>query len=106
MAASTSDPGFLRRNAQGVTIELRVQPRARRTMLELSGNMLKAQVPAPPEDGRANEAVVALLAAEWRLPKSSLTVIKGASARQKTLSVSGEPETLAGRISEWMKSRG
>jgi uncharacterized protein YggU (UPF0235/DUF167 family) len=33
-----SDPSFLRRNMRGVTIELRVQPRARRTALEAAGD--------------------------------------------------------------------
>lgn len=90
----------------GVTIELRVQPRARRTALEPTGEGLKASVTAPPEDGKANDAVIALLSQEWRLPKSAFTVIKGATARNKTLSVTGEPAALASRIGEWMRTHG
>ena len=101
-----SDPSFLRRNMNGVTIELRVQPRARRTALEAAGEGLKASVTAPPEDGKANDAVIALLADEWRLPKSLFTVIKGAAARNKTVSVTGEPANLATRIGEWMRAHG
>ena len=104
--ALTVDPSFLRRTSQGVTIELRAQPRARRTMLELGPNSLKALVTAPPEDGKANDAVIALLASEWRLPKSAFAVIKGASSRQKTLSVAGDPVHLAGRIAEWVRVHG
>ena len=101
-----SDPAFLRRNMNGVTIELRVQPRARRTSLEAVGEGLKALVTAPPEDGKANDAVIALLSQEWRLPKSAFEVIKGAAARTKTVSVMGEPATLATRIGEWMRAHG
>jgi uncharacterized protein (TIGR00251 family) len=101
-----SDPSFLRRGLSGVTIELRVQPRARRAALESTGGALKASVTAPPEDGKANDAVVALLSEEWRLPKSVFSVIKGASARSKTLSVIGEPASLATRIGEWMRAHG
>ncbi len=54
-----------------MTVDLRVQPRARRAALEASGGALKAQVTAPPEDGKANQAVIALLADAWHLPKSS-----------------------------------
>jgi uncharacterized protein (TIGR00251 family) len=90
----------------GVTIELRVQPRARRTALEASGDALKAAVTAPPEDGKANDAVIALLSQEWRLPKSVFAVIKGAAARNKTVSVSGEPANLATRIGEWRRAHG
>ena len=90
----------------GITVELRVQPRARRTALAMTGGALKASVTAPPEDGKANDAVIALLSQEWRLPKSAFAVIKGATTRAKTLSVAGEPTGLATRIGEWLQSHG
>ncbi|MEA2809263.1 MAG: uncharacterized protein QOJ17_3404, partial [Rhodospirillaceae bacterium] len=58
---------------------------------------LKAAVTSPAEDGKANRAVIELLAAEWRLPKSAFAVMRGAAARDKTVSISGEPTSLAGR---------
>jgi uncharacterized protein YggU (UPF0235/DUF167 family) len=97
------DPAFLRRTATGVTIELRAQPRARRTALDCSGGLLKAAVTAPAEDGKANKAVIDLLAAEWRLPKSAFAVTRGSSQRDKVLSIAGEPALLAGRIAEWTR---
>ena len=90
----------------GITIELRVQPRARRTALEAAGGALRASVTAPPEDGKANDAVIDLLSQEWRLPKSAFAVIKGAAARNKTLSVLGESATLVTRIDAWMQAHG
>lgn len=101
-----SGPSFLRLGQSGVTVELRVQPRARRTALEPSGAALKAQVTTPPEDGKANAAVIALLAETWRLPKSAFAVIKGATSRNKTISVTGDPAALAERIGEWVKEHG
>ena len=90
----------------GITIELRVQPRARRTALEAAGGALKASVTAPPEDGKANDALIRLLSHEWHIPKQAFAVIKGAAARTKTLSVTGEPAALASRIDEWMQAHG
>jgi len=101
-----NDPTFLRRNVNGVTVDVRVHPRARRRALEAAAGALKASVTAPPEDGRANDAVIALLAQQWRLPKSAFAVIKGAAARDKTLSVRGEPAGLASRIGEWLQAHG
>jgi uncharacterized protein (TIGR00251 family) len=98
------DPSFLRRRASGVTVDLRVQPRARRTALEAARGALAAAVTAPPEDGKANDAVIALLAETWRLPKSSFCIVKGASARTKTVSVAGDPGVLADRIARWMET--
>ena len=100
------DPAFLRRGASGVTVDLRVQPRARRTALVAADGTLKAAVTAPPENGKANEATIALLAATWHLPKSSFGIVKGAATRTKTVSIEGEPATLADRIVQWMENHG
>ena len=100
------DPGFLRRGPSGVTVDLRVQPRARRAALEPADDALKAQVTAPPEDGKANAALIALLAEQWRLPKSSFDVIKGETSRAKTVRVSGEPAAIVAKVSEWLQTHG
>ena len=100
------DPAFLRRAGDGVTIELRVQPRARRTALACDGaGGLRAAVTAPPEDGKANRAVIDLLAGEWRLARSTIAVTRGAAARDKVVKLAGEPAALADRISHWLKAR-
>jgi len=90
----------------GITVELRVHPRARRTVLAAAGGVLKASVTAPPEDGKANDAVIALLSQEWRLPKSAFAVVKGVAARSKTIIVLGEPAALANSIDTWMQAHG
>ena len=99
----SGDPAFVRRTVTGVTIELRAQPRARRTALTCSGGALKAQVTAPAEDGKANAAVIELLAAAWKLPKSAFAVTRGATSRDKIISIAGEPELLAARIIGWTR---
>ena len=99
----SDDPAFVRRTAAGVTIEVRAQPRARRTALECAGGALRAQVTAPAEDGKANAAVIELMAATWKLPKSAFAVTRGATSRDKVLSIAGEPALLAARITDWVR---
>ena len=96
----------MRRNASGVTVDLRVQPRARRSAIEPALGALRVQVTAPPEDGKANEAVIALLAEAWRLPRSSFGVIKGQAARAKTVRIAGDPAAIADRIVQWTEAHG
>ena len=99
----SADPAFLRRTGMGVTVEVRAQPRARRTALSCADGALKAQVTVPAEDGRANAAVIELLAAAWKLPKSAFAVVRGATSRDKVLSIAGEPQLLAAKIMEWTR---
>jgi uncharacterized protein (TIGR00251 family) len=102
-----SDPAFLRRTASGVLIDLRVQPRARRTALLCDpAGVLKAAVTAPAEDGKANAAVIELLAREWRLAKKAIEVVRGATARQKVLAIEGQPDDVAANIATWLQQRG
>ena len=101
-----SDPAFLRRLASGVTVELRVKPRARLSALDGSRTGLKAAVAAPPIDGKANAALIALLADSWRLPKSAFAIAKGTTSRTKKISIAGAPALIADRIARWMESHG
>ena len=75
------------------------------TMQEASGErILKVSVTAAPEAGKANAALLKLLAAAWKLPKSSLAVVAGLTARRKVVLVRGEPGALLARLKEWGKT--
>ena len=52
-------------------------------------HVLKARVRAPPEDGRANAALEALLAKALGVAKGKVSVSRGTTARLKTVSVDG-----------------
>lgn len=67
----------------GAEFALRVTPRAGRNALTCEAGQLRVQVTAVPEDGRANRAVQDLLAEALGVAKSRLTLIRGATARDK-----------------------
>ena len=60
--------------------------------------VLKASVGAPPEDGRANEALLRLLATGWRLARRDLVIASGAKSRTKCVHVAGDPAVLLARL--------
>jgi uncharacterized protein len=59
---------------------------------------IRASVTAPPENGRANEALLQLLAQAWRLPRRDLAIVGGAASRCKTVRVAGDPRSLGDRL--------
>ncbi|MBI5170964.1 MAG: DUF167 domain-containing protein [Candidatus Eisenbacteria bacterium] len=73
-----------------VRLAVRVQPGARRDALvdRLANGDWKLAVSAPPEDGRANDAVVELLAELLGVKRRQVVVTRGASSRSKTIEVS------------------
>jgi uncharacterized protein YggU (UPF0235/DUF167 family) len=57
-----------------------------------------SRVTAPPDDGKANAAVCRLVASALGVPKSAVTVVRGHSARVKTLEVDGVDEQDVDRL--------
>lgn len=70
-------------------ISIRVIPRSARNMLEWEQDMLKARLTAPPVDGAANAALIALLAERLAIPKRSITIVRGSTSRKKMVEIEG-----------------
>jgi uncharacterized protein len=74
------------------TLSIKVTPKARQERIvpdpQPDGTMrYKVYVNAPPEDGKANAAVLALLAKALGVPKSRLSVLKGETSREKVIKI-------------------
>jgi uncharacterized protein (TIGR00251 family) len=71
-------------------LNVRLQPRAGRDEVvgERDGRLV-IRVKAPPVDGRANEALTALVAKAARVPRGAVRVVRGHTGRDKTVRVDG-----------------
>jgi uncharacterized protein (TIGR00251 family) len=83
----------------GIRLRLKVQPKARREGIvgwtpDPDGMALKLSVGAPPEDGKANAAVIALLAKSLGVAKSAISVVSGATDRRKLVEIRGDDKDL------------
>lgn len=63
---------------------------------------MKASVTAPPAEGRANTALIELLAKEWRLPKRDVAIIGGHKSRDKLVHVAGNAAVLLEGIGRFL----
>ena len=70
-------------------LDIRVQPRASRNAIEIDGERITVRVTALPESGKANNAVVALLAKRLGVPKRSVQIVRGHKSRDKRISIDG-----------------
>jgi len=71
-------------------LRLRVSPGATRTeLVGRHGSAWKVRVSAAPERGRANDAVVALLASRLDVPRASLSIVAGVTGRDKVVELRG-----------------
>jgi uncharacterized protein (TIGR00251 family) len=81
---------FLKAHPDGTVLFLKVIPRASQNEIgETLGSELKLKVTAPPVDSAANRAVVEFIAETMNLPKSAVVLLRGETARHKTLLIRG-----------------
>lgn len=76
--------------ADGVILPVRVRPGSSRE--EIAGThagALRVHVHAPPEGGKANKSVVAILGKAFRLPKCDVVIVSGETASQKRVLLRG-----------------
>ena len=59
---------------------------------------VKARVSAAPEGGKANKALIALLAKQLRIPKTSIEIASGDTSRTKNLRIAADPEVLREKL--------
>ena len=78
-----ADPDLAHLAEPGAEIAVRVTPKASRNRVVAEEGGLRVYVTVVPEDGKANKAVIRLLAKALGVPKSSLVLIRGATARDK-----------------------
>ena len=81
-------------------VRLRVSPGASRpAVVGRHGEAWKVRVVAAPERGKANEAVLALLADTLAVPRSSVTLVSGGASRDKIVELAGiDPDEIERRL--------
>jgi uncharacterized protein (TIGR00251 family) len=85
-------------HSEGSVLPLRVQPGARKNGVKgEQAGALKLAVTAPPEDGKANAAVIELLAELLEVKRSQIELISGATSRSKKILIRG---VTAGEIQQ------
>ena len=96
---------MLRAVAGGVTLAVRAQPGAKRTVVvgvygEGVAAQLKIALQAPPIEGRANEALVHFLAAMFDIPRARVELLSGELSRSKVFLLRGVTEEQARTVLE------
>ena len=83
-------PAFLRVQADGVLLSVKLQPRASANEIgDALGSELRIKVTAPPVDAAANEALVKLLAQQLDCPRNRVELVRGHTSRHKTIKLHG-----------------
>ncbi len=99
-----------RETGAGLELFVRATPNASANRIEGvetrddGSEVLRVRVTAPPDKGKANKAVTALVASAFGLAKSRVVVVSGETARLKLLRIDGPSSTLASKAKNLFQS--
>ncbi len=86
----------IQEHADGCILSVRAQPGARKTgVVGEHGGALKVAVTAPPEDGRANKALMEVIREFLNLKRSQIELLSGATSRDKRFLLRGVTKSQA-----------
>lgn len=100
--------GLVTQSKVGIKIRVRVKPGSSRNAVLGIGDQgadeaaLVIAVSAPPQDGKANDAVIQLLSKSWKIAKTRFDIVSGAASRIKLIAVMGDSEALFCQIRSWL----
>ena len=85
--------------SESLKLTVYVQPGARETaIVGWVDDVLRVRIAAPPVDGKANEALIELMAGTLGVPKSRVRILRGGSSRRKTMEVEGLSEEVGKQL--------
>lgn len=95
---------WLKQHPNGMTLELRVKPASRQNALCIdAAGLLAVSLQAVPEDGQANKMLIKYLAKLLKLQQKQLIIQRGATSRNKLISITATPDEQQGIIASILK---
>lgn len=80
-------------------LTVKVYPRSKKNSIKWEQEQLKVHLTAPPVEGAANDALVALLAEKLDVSKRAISIVRGLTGRQKTVELTGlAPEEVRAKL--------
>lgn len=97
----------LTETAEGLLLPIQAQPKAKKNAVTgIHDGRLKVAVTQAPEKGKANDAILKLLAKSLGVKRSQLELVSGETSSKKTLRVTGiAADSLAQRITDLLPDR-
>lgn len=91
---------MLRETKDGIVITLKISPNASKNEIIKSEEGLKVKITAQPIDGKANKALIEYLSKQFKVPKTSIKILKGETSKEKTLLIKVFDEQKVSHIKE------
>lgn len=76
---------MIKETKDGIIVNIKISPNSKNNEIINDGKNIKIKITAQPIDGKANKALIEFLSKKFKLPKSSIKIIKGETSKEKTI---------------------
>lgn len=76
---------MIKTTKDGIIVNIKISPNAKKNEIISEGDIIKVKITAQPVDGKANKALVEFLSKTFKIPKTSIKIIKGENSKEKTI---------------------
>lgn len=76
---------MLKETKDGILLQIKISPNASKNAIIRDETGLKVKLTAQPIEGKANKALIEFLSKQFKIPKTSIEILKGETSKEKTL---------------------
>lgn len=76
---------MLKETKDGLIVNIKISPNSKKNEIINEGDFTKIKITAQPIDGKANKALVEFLSKNFKIPKTSIKILKGETSKEKTV---------------------
>ncbi len=76
---------MIKQTPDGIIINIKISPNSKKNEIIRDGDIFKIKITAQPIDGKANKALIEYLSKNFKIPKTSIKILKGETSKEKTI---------------------
>lgn len=85
---------------EGLIVKLKISPNASKNEIIKTDDGVKVKITAQPVDGKANKCLIEFLSKNFKIPKSSIEILRGETSKEKTLLIKINDDDKIARIKD------
>lgn len=91
---------MLKETKDGLIVNIKISPNSKKNEIINEGDITKIKITAQPIDGKANKALVEFLSKNFKIPKTSIKILKGETSKEKTILFETKDEEKLQKLKE------
>ena len=91
---------MIKETDEGVVVNIKISPNSKKNEIIKTENETKIKISAQPIDGKANKSLIEFLSKHFKIPKTSIKILKGETSKEKTILFATNDEEKTKKIKQ------